>query len=136
VAFATVSDVATRQGRTLTSAEEDSVELLLDFATAAIADAALKDDVWADALDPVPTILQGLTVELVGRALANPSGLTSLQEQIGSYQYMQSFNRDLPAAFVLTDIERRIVRRTVGSINYEVRTPTPTEDYLESLVGS
>lgn len=136
MAFATVSDVATRQGRTLTSAEEDSVELLLDFATAAIADAALKDDVWADALDPVPTILQGLTVELVGRALANPSGLTSLQEQIGSYQYMQSFNRDLPAAFVLTDIERRIVRRTVGSINYEVRTPTPTEDYLESLVGS
>jgi hypothetical protein len=136
VAFATVTDVATRQGRTFTTAEEDSVELLLDFATAAIADAALKDDAWATALTPVPDILKGLTIELVGRALANPNGLTSLQEQIGSYQYTQGYNRDLPAAFVLTDIERRIVRRTVGSINYEVRTPTATEDYLESLVGS
>ena len=136
MAFATVEDVATRQGKTFTEDEEATVELLLDFATAAVADAAGQDDAWATALSPVPTIIKGLTVELVGRALANPSGLTSLQEQIGSYQYMQSFNRDLPAAFVLTDIERRIIRRTVGSINYEVRTPTATEDYLESLVGS
>jgi hypothetical protein len=32
-------------------------------------------------------------------------------------------------------MERRIVRRTVGSLNYDVRTPTFTEDYLESLVS-
>ena len=89
MAFATVPDVATRQGRTFTTAEEDSVEVLLDYATAAIADAALKDDAWAEALDPVPTILKGLTIELVGRAMANHEGLTSMSEQIGSYQYMK-----------------------------------------------
>jgi hypothetical protein len=132
--FATVEDVATRQGKTLTEAEEESVDFLLTVATAVIADAAGKDDAWAAALDPVPTILKGLTVELVGRAFANPSGLTSLQEQVGSYQYMQSFNRDLPAAFVLTDIERRIIRRTVGTLNYEVRTPTSAEEFLEEVL--
>mgnify|MGYP003405151677 FL=1 len=135
MAFATVTDVATRQGRTFTSAEEDSVEVLLDYATASIADAALKDDAWAEALDPVPTILKGLCVELVGRAMANSEGLTSLSEQIGSYQYQKSFGRDNSAAFTLNAIERRIVRRTVGSLNYEVRTPTATEDYLENLVS-
>jgi len=36
----------------------------------------------------------------------------------------------------LTNIERRIVRRTVGSLNYDVRTPTYTEDYLEGLLES
>lgn len=135
MAFATVTDVATRQGRTFTTAEQDSVELLLDFATAAIADAALKDDDWASALSPVPAILKGLCVELVGRALANSEGLTSQSEQIGSYQYMKSFNKEATTAFALTNIERRIVRRTVGSLTYEIRTPTATEDYLESLVS-
>lgn len=135
MAFATVDDVATRQGRVFTDAEEGSVEVLLDYATASIADAALKDDAWAETLDPVPAILKGLCVELVGRALANTEGLTSLSEQIGSYQYQKSFGRDNSAAFTLNSIERRIVRRTVGSLNYEVRTPTATEDYLESLIS-
>lgn len=135
MAFATVTDVATRQGRTFTTAEEDQATLLIELATAAIADAALKDDDWAAALTPVPDIIKGLTIELVGRAMANSEGLTSSSEQIGSYQYMKSYNKDNPA-FTLTNIERRIVRRTVGSLNYDVRTPTYTEDYLESLVGS
>lgn len=135
MAFATVTDVATRQGRTFTSTEEDQVTLLIELATAAIADAALKDDAWAAALTPVPDIIKGLTIELVGRAMANYEGLTSSSEQIGSYQYMKSYNKDHPA-FTLTNIERRIVRRTVGSLNYDVRTPTYTEDYLEGLLES
>lgn len=135
MAFATVTDVATRQGRTFTSAEEDSVELLLDFATAAIADAAGKDDDWAASVDPVPNIIKGLTIELVGRGIANPEGLTSLSQQIGSYQSMKSFNKEATVPFALTAIERRIVRRTFGSLTYTVRTGTATEDYLESLVS-
>lgn len=135
MAFATVTDVATRQGRTFTTAEENQATLLIELATAAIADAALKDDAWAAALTPVPDIIKGLTVELVGRAMANSEGLTSQSETIGSYQYMKSYNKEATAAFALTNIERRIVRRTVGSLNYEVRTPTATEDYLESLVS-
>jgi len=94
VAFATVTDVATRQGRTFTSTEEDQVTLLIELATAAIADAALKDDAWAAALTPVPDIIKGLTIELVGRAMANYEGLTSSSEQIGSYQYMKSYNKE------------------------------------------
>ena len=108
--------------------------MLLDFATAAIADAALKDDAWAAALSPVPTILKGLCVELVGRALANPKGLTSGSKQLGQYQSMESYNKENPA-FTLTAIERRIVRRTVGSLNYTVRTRSTAESYLESLVS-
>lgn len=135
MAFATADDVATRQGRTFTDTEEASVEVLLDYATASIADAALKDDAWAEALNPVPIILKGLCVELVGRAMANSEGLTSLSEQIGSYQYQKSFGRDNSAAFTLNALERRIVRRAVGSLNYEVRTPTATEAYLEALVS-
>jgi hypothetical protein len=136
VAFATVTDVATRQGRTFTSTEQDQVTLLIELATAAIADAALKDDAWAAALTPVPDIIKGLTIELVGRAMANYEGLTSQSEQIGSYQYMKSFNKEATTAFALTNIERRIVRRTIGSLNYDVRTPTFTEDYLEGLLES
>ena len=135
MAFATADDVAVRQGRTFTAAELETVGLLLEFATAAIADAALKDDQWAAAVDPVPNILKGLTVELVGRAMANSEGLTSLSQQIGSYQYMKSFNKEATSPFVLTAIERRIVRRTVGSLNYTVRTGTATEEYLEGLVS-
>lgn len=135
MAFATNADVQTRQGRTLTSAESDAVDYLLDIATAVIAQAADKDDTWAAALTPVPTIIRGLTVELVSRALDNPTGLSSLQEQIGSYQYTKSFNRGLPSGLVLTDIERQIIRRTIGSVNYSSRTPTYTETYLENLVS-
>ena len=135
MAFATVTDVATRQGRTFTTAEENQVTLLIELATAAIADAALKDDAWAAALTPVPDIIKGLTIELVGRALANSEGLTSQSEQIGSYQYMKSFNKEATTAFALTGMERRIVRRTVDSLKYDVRTPTVIEDYLESVVS-
>ncbi len=135
MAFATATDVATRQGRTFTTAEAAAVADLLDYATAAIADAALKDDAWAAALTPVPTILKGLTIELVGRALANYEGLTSLQEQVGSYQLMKSYNKEATSPFILTAIERRIVRRTVGNLNYDVRTPTYTEWYLEDIVS-
>ena len=135
MAFATAANVATRQNRTFTTGEEAAVVLLLDFATGAIAEAAGRDDAWATALTPVPTIIKGLTVELVGRALANSEGLTSLQEQVGSYQYMKSFNKEATAAFSLTAIERRIVRRTLGSVNYDVRTPTYTESFLEDLIS-
>ena len=133
--FATVAEVQTRQGRTFTASETSAVDLLLEMATAAIAAAADKTDAWAAALDPVPTILKGLTIELVGRALANPSGLHSQSETLGSYSNSQSFSKEVPAAFVLTNLERRVVRRTVGSLNYNLRTPTATEAYLEALAS-
>jgi hypothetical protein len=131
--FATVGDMAVRQGRTFTDSEVDTVDLLIQLATSTIAAVADKDDEWALNLDPIPTVLRGLTVELVSRAFANPTGLNSIMEQLGSYQYQQSFNREA-AGMTLTDVERRLVRRVVNGLNYEVRTPTLAEQYLEDLI--
>jgi len=135
MSFAEVTDVETRLGRELTTAEEGSVELLLDTATAVIAVAAGKSEAWAAALDPVPAILKGFCIELACRGLANPEGLFSKSETLGSYSYSPGFNRDTPGGLTLTPIERRVIRNAVGNIAYEVRTPTATEDYLEDLVS-
>lgn len=133
-AFATVEDVATRLGRDLTSTEEGQVELLLGMATASIANAVGKNDEWAETLDPVPEILRGFCIELTCRAMANPQGLFSKSETIGSYSYTNSFNRDTPSGLSLSPLEVRVLRKAVGKLVYDVRTPTATEAFLEDLV--
>lgn len=115
MAFATSTDVARRLGRDLTSSEEDQVELLLDLATAAIANAADLTD--AEASTPVPTVIRGFCIELTCRALANPSGLFSKSETIGSYSYTQNFNRDVSSAMALSDVEVLVIRRTLLGSN-------------------
>lgn len=114
MAFATPEDIATRFGRELSAIEAATAEWLLDGATAAIAQAADKDDAWAENLSPVPKILRSLCVELARRAMSNPEGLRSMSEQLGAYQHSRSF-RDAAAGgdITLTDIEERLVRRTV-----------------------
>lgn len=117
MAFATTDDVALRLGRALTSGEEDQADLLLGLATATIANAADKDDVWAEALDPVPVLLKGFCIELTCRALANPNGLFSKSETIGSYSYTHSFNKDVSSAMALSDVEVLVIRRAVNGSN-------------------
>lgn len=134
MAYATTDDVATRLGRDLTSSEEDQAELLLTLATGVITGAVGKDDDWAEALDPIPAVFRGFCVELTCRAMANPDGAFSQSETIGSYSHSKSFNRDLPSGLVLTALERQILRRAVGRLVYDVRTPTSTEAFLEELV--
>jgi len=115
--FASVSDVATRLGRSLSTDEADSVDLLLTIATATIANAADKDDEWAATLSPVPTILQGFCIELTCRAFANPEGLFSTSKTIGSYTNSKSFNKDVSSAMALSDIEVLVIRRAVNGTN-------------------
>ena len=134
MAFATSTDVATRLGRELTSAEEEQADLLLDMATASIANAVGKDDEWAEDLSPVPEILRGFCIELTCRAMANPQGLFSKSETIGSYSYTNSFNRDTPSGLSLSPLEQRVLRKAVGRLVYDVRTPTSTEVFLEDLI--
>jgi len=117
MAFATLQDVEKRQARALSEEEEQATLLLLDMATAYIAQAADKDEDWVEDLDDVPPIIRAMTVELVSRALANPSGLFSIQEQIGSYQYTKSFNRDVPSGMGLTETEVLMVRRVILGTN-------------------
>lgn len=131
MAFATSTDVAKRLGRELTSSEEDQVGLLLDLATAAVANAADLTDAEASALTPVPTVIRGFCIELTCRALANPSGLFSKSEQIGSYSYTHNFNRDVSSAMALSDIEVLVIRRTLlGSNSGSARA----ENVLDELV--
>lgn len=113
MAFATTDDIAARLGRdSLTAAELSQATSLIEGATAVIAEAVDKDDAWVAALDPVPNVLRVVTVEAVVRAMANPSGLRSESEQLGSYQHSQSF-RDDGGGFWLTTTERMLVRRAV-----------------------
>lgn len=115
MAFASTDDIAARlQESSLSGTLLTSVELLLDLATAVIAEAAGKDDAWATELeaDGVPTILRGLTIELVCRALASPQGLKSASEQLGAYQRQEVYSGD--PALTLSEVEQEIVRRAVN----------------------
>jgi hypothetical protein len=114
--FATPEDIATRYGRELNTVEAATAEFLLEGATALIAQAADKDDAWADNLDPVPRLLKIITVELVCRAFPNPESLAGLTEQLGSYQYSKRFKAGtdaLTSDLMLTEPEERLVRRAV-----------------------
>lgn len=114
MAFASTDDIAARLGESsLSEADEASAEMLLEFATAVIAQAVDKDDEWADALDPVPKILRLMTVELVCRAMASPQALGSATETLGAYSRSETYRRDLSTSLVLTDLEERMLRRAI-----------------------
>lgn len=114
MAFATADDIASRLGRALGVSETAPVDLLLELATGAIAAAADRDDDWAAALSPVPTMLKAICIELVVRALANPQNLDSMQEGLGAHQYSVRFRQ---AGILPTEMEERIIRRTVYGTN-------------------
>jgi hypothetical protein len=127
VAFATEADVAKRFGRELSDGEKGMAEALIEAAEAMIAEAVERDDEWATALDPVPKVLKFVAVEIAARGMANPTALSSLQEQLGSHQYTETFRRSAEGAgILLSNQERDLVRRTVlGSQVLSMRTPRP-----------
>lgn len=114
MAFATTDDVAARLERaTLTAEQLADATMLLDVATAAIAEVVDKDEAWAAALDPVPALLKGLTVDLVCRAMGAAQGLISASETLGAHTRSETYNRDGSSAVVLTDQEALVARRVV-----------------------
>lgn len=131
MAFASTDDMAARLGRQLTSAERDSAELLLELATGAVAEAAGKSDEWAEALDPVPAVLRGVTLEAVARVLLNPDGLASVSEQLGEYQHSKSFQRSgsaVAGGLALTEREDRLVCRAVNGSRATTRVGSLADD--------
>lgn len=118
MAFATGEDVATRLGRDLTADETAQAEFLTELATGLIAGACGKNDAWAAALTPVPSILNLYCVELAVRSMPNPTGLASQTESLGQYSHTERF-RDSAAgeAMALTDLEERVIRRAVFGTN-------------------
>jgi hypothetical protein len=114
MAFATTQDVSARLRRELTEPEEDQAELLLEIATAVIAEAAGKSDEWAENLDPVPQLIWVVCVEVASRAMDNPSGYQSIQEQLGQYGRTVRYT-DVAAGggVFLSDREIMMVRRVV-----------------------
>lgn len=120
MAFATSDDVATRLERPLSDEEAANVDLLLDFASTLVADAAGKGDDWTP--DPVPNVVRLVTVEAVYRVMVNPSGSTFTMEQLGSYQFSERFDA---AGLALTERERRSVRRAVNGALTSVTLESP-----------
>lgn len=110
MAFASVEDIAARMARALTADETSAATLLVQIATAVIADAAGYDDGWAIMLDPVPQLLRGLTIELVCRALQNPGQYAQVTQTVGAYSFS---GRQNTVGMNLSDAEVLMVRRAI-----------------------
>lgn len=138
MAFATAEDIATRLGEeSLSATEKGSAELLIELATAVIAEAVDQDDAWAEELAPVPTIVKALTIELVCRAMASPQGLASATETLGAYSRSETYRKDLSSALMLTELEERMLRRAiVGQLSGSVRIESHIDDIYDALIGS
>ena len=137
MAFADVTDVATRLGRDLTADEGGQATYLLDLATSVIAAACDKTDAWAAALTPVPTILNMFCVELAVRGMANPSGLASVSEALGQYSSTQRF-RDAAAGggMALSELEERVIRRAVfGTNSASAKTESLATEVADLVYG-
>lgn len=129
MAFATVDDVAIRLGRGLTSAEEAMAEMVLDSVTGLIAEVAGQDDVWAEALDPVPAYYKVLCVEKVITVGSNPNGYAALSEQLGAYQVSKTFQRSQDIGLFLSEYEERMVRRIANNaVSGSTRVPALLHD--------
>lgn len=135
MAFATPQDIATRLGRDLEAIPAAMADQLLDAATAVIAEAAGRDDTWAETVDPVPAMLRFVAIEVVARAMANPNGVRSESEQLGTYQHSQAF-RDDGGGLWLTTTERLLVRRAVyGTLSGSSRPTGVVEEVYDVMYG-
>jgi hypothetical protein len=138
LSFATEADVVARRGTgALTDNEEAQVAVLLELATGAIAAAVDKTDDWAADLDPVPTMVRLMTVELVVRAMTNPQGLESVSEALGQYSNTQRF-RDAAGGggLELSTTEVLLLRRVVHGRNSGSARAESIVDDLYPYCGS
>jgi len=133
MAWPTNADIGTRLARTLSTAEEDQADLLLEQAVAAVADACGRDDDWAAALTPIPAALAGIVIEAVARAISAPVGVRSSQETLGTYSHSESYTDALAYGVQLTPAEERRARRIVFGSNTGSATLPNVLDELYDL---
>jgi len=129
--LATSADVETRLRRELTEAEEESAEQTIETVTGLVADVVDQKVEWVEALDPVSPVLRALCVERAITALANPTGIASESETLGTHSYSQT-HRSVSegGGLELTGAEERLVRRAVYSPKSASSTPGSTIDRL------
>lgn len=113
MAFASAPDVSAVLGRPLSANETTAVATLLDMATAVLTEAASKDDAWATALNPIPTLFRAYTAQLAARALTNPAGATSSDERLGEYENRVNYANAVGLGMSLETSDILAIRRIV-----------------------
>lgn len=111
MAYASASDIETRLkprlGRSFNDDEKAAAEMLCEGA-AAVIDECTKKPVSGD---DVPPVMRFVSIELVRRAMSNPSGLVSEQEGLGAYSHAERYMTD--GNLELKETEEAMVRRAV-----------------------
>lgn len=134
MAFAKPEDVAARLGRDLTGSEDKSVPVLLEFASAVIAEAVEKDE---ETFSEVPTLLKLMAVELVLRAQANPRGVSSTEKTLGQYSHAERYREGKGMDMLLSNTEELMLRRAVwGRTTTSQRVESHIDDIYGALIGS
>ncbi len=129
--LATSADVEKRLCRELSEAEKESAEQTIETVTALIADALDQKVEWVEELDPVSPVLRALCVERAITVLANPTGISSESETLGTHTYSQTHRKPSEGGGLeLTGAEERLVKRAVYSPKSASSTVGSTIDRL------
>lgn len=132
MAFAVANDVATRLGRSLTTAETSLCTQTIEAVTAQIIDEVDRTAAWAAALSPVPGVLKTLCVEKCVVAIANPNGLAAESETLGQHSHSRTFQRTSDVGVFLTENEKRLARLAVyGTLSGSSRTHATVDDVFD-----
>jgi hypothetical protein len=110
VAYAEASDIEVRLKPRLSRAFNDdesaAAEMLCEAASAVIDECHGKAAIAA-----APPVLRFVCIEVVCRAMANPSGLVSEQEGLGAYSHAERYMSD--GGLWLKELEENMIRRAV-----------------------
>lgn len=129
--FATVEDVATRLGRSLSANEEETAQVVIDTVTGLIVDEVDRDSDWAAALVPVPPALKALCVEKAVAIVSNPAPGVIAAESLGAHSVTYARNGD--GGLFLTAQEGRLARQAVYGTLSGSSDPRGVEDRVIDL---
>lgn len=132
MAFATHSDVSTRLGRTLTTAQQATATAVIETVTDLICDEVDRDAEWASALDPVPKGLKELCVAKAVAVVTNPALGTVASETLGAHSVTFARSGD-GAGLFLSDAEGRTARKAVYGTNSGSSSPRGFYDGVMDL---
>lgn len=132
--FATARDVSLRLGRDLSEFEIAQVELLIKLAMMSIYSSLSVPQQFQPPSDSLG-FLQLITIELVARSMANPSGMSQHSEQLGSYSYTDIYHRNVMApGMLLTNQEELAVRALVfGTTTESAQVPSLADVYANTF---
>jgi hypothetical protein len=130
MAFATHADVATRLGRTLTTAQQATCTDVIATVEAQIIDEVDRDTDWAAALSPIPKTLKALCVNKAIDALSRPEPAIAA-ESLGAHSV--TYAREHTTSIFLTEPEKRLARMAVYGSLAGSSTPRALHDRLIDL---